>query len=659
MKEDINAIKQAAESLCVHATNNGFKRETIYRYRNKNGEIIYYRIRLKHPNGSKKFFPMHQNQNGKCCLGEPPEFKDSPKPLYGLYLLAKNPEATVIIVEGEKATNALNQFFSKQSLDATYVTITSGGASSAKMADWAPLSNRKCIIWPDNDEPGIKYAHEVFEQLNNLKCKTEILDLRNFNLPEGADCVEWLEKNLDASINDFLKIPPLIDINIEKNSQVVIQSTDDETIKDLAALSIFDYDRVRKDKAAILGVKVSSLDQLVTKVRSQKQVDQKEQLLVDSDPEPWNEPINLSILLSEITSTIQRFIFCSIETAHAATLWIAMTWVIDIVRVAPLAVITAPEKRCGKSQLLAIFGKLVKKPISVSNITPAALFRTIDAKKPTLLIDEADTFMLNNDELRGVINSGHTRDSAYTIRLVGTEHTPTIFNVWGAKAIAGIGNLSDTIMDRAIRLELRRKLVHENVEKIRDAEADLFITLKSKLVRFAQDYFEHISKSKPIFPDELNDRAQDNWEPLFAIADLAGVEWGVFARSAAIKLSNIMQEESVSMELLTDIQQIIIKYKDRITTEDLLSELCSDKEKRWSTYERGLPINARQLSKLLKLFKIYSNTIRIGQTTKKGYTKDQFSDVFNRYLSVLPVTTSQANDYNDFYVTKPLLVTDE
>ena len=207
MKEDINAIKQAAESLCVHATNNGFKRETIYRYRNKNGEIIYYRIRLKHPNGSKKFFPMHQNQNGKCCLGEPPEFKDSPKPLYGLYLLAKNPEATVIIVEGEKATNALNQFFSKQSLDATYVTITSGGASSAKMADWAPLSNRKCIIWPDNDEPGIKYAHEVFEQLNNLKCKTEILDLRNFNLPEGADCVEWLQIDPTYTIKDFLSIP--------------------------------------------------------------------------------------------------------------------------------------------------------------------------------------------------------------------------------------------------------------------------------------------------------------------------------------------------------------------------------------------------------------------------------------------------------------------
>ncbi|MGD0465908.1 MAG: DUF3631 domain-containing protein [Gammaproteobacteria bacterium] len=659
MIEDINAIKKAARSLCVHAINNGFQFEAIHRYRNKNGEIIYYRNRLKHPDGNKKIFPMHQNQTGNFCLGEPPEFKDKPKPLYRLDLLAKNPEAAVIIVEGEKATNALNQFFSKQGLNAQYVAITSGSASSAKMADWTPITNRNCIIWPDNDDPGIKYAYEVFEHLNNLKCKSEILDLRNFDLPVGADCVEWIEKNPDASINDFLKIPTLlIDLKGEKNSKVVTPLTDHETIKNLANLSILEYGRIRKDTAATLGIKVSSLDQLVKEKRNQMQEDQEEQLFIDPDPEPWNEPINLSILLTEITNAIQRFIFCSIETAHAATLWVAMTWVIDIVRVAPLAVITAPEKRCGKSQLLAIFGKLVKKPIPVSNITSAALFRTIDATQPTLLIDEADTFMLNNDELRGVINSGHTRDSAYTIRLVGPEHTPKRFNVWGAKAIAGIGNLADTIMDRAIRLELHRKFVHENIEKIRDAEPDLFITLKSKLVRFAQDYFEPISNSKPMLPKELNDRAQDNWEPLLAIADLAGTEWGIFARSAALKLSNNIQEESISMELLTDIYEII-KNKDRITTENLLSALRSDQEKRWFTYERGSPMNARQLSKQLKLFGIRSKSVRFNYDIKKGYTTDQFADVFNRYISVLPVTTSQANDYNDFDVTEPLLVTDK
>lgn len=660
MMEDLSITRKAARGLCINAINNGFVPEAIYTYRNKDGGIIYHRNRLKHPNGKKIFLPMHQIKNGQYFLGEPPEFKSNPKPLYGLDLLAKNPEATVIIVEGEKATNALNKFFNQQELGTKYVAITSGGANSDDKADWLPISNRSCIIWPDNDEHGIKYAYRVFKQLNSLKCKVVILDLSNFNLPEGADCVEWIEKNLDASINEFLKIPTLIDEQIEKSFQIATL-TDDENIKYLASLSILEYDRVRKSKAETLGVKVSTLDQHVKFVRkeiSQKQTNQEKQLFVDLDPEPWNEPINLSILLFETTSTIQRFIFCSIETAHAAALWITMTWIIDVVRVAPLAVITAPEKRCGKSQLLAIFGRLVKRPIPVSNITPAALFRTIDAMQPTLLIDEADTFMNSNEELRGVINSGHTRDSAYTIRLVGTEHTPKRFNVWGAKAIAGIGNLADTIMDRAIKLELYRKLINESIEKLRDAEVDLFITLKSKLARFAQDYSDHISKSKPIFPEGLNDRAQDNWEPLFAIADLASPEWSTFARNAAIKLSKNIQDESVAIELLTDIQEIF-KNRDRIKTEDLLSELCKDQEKRWSTYQKGLPITARQLSEELKPFKIHSKSLRIDYGTKKGYTKDQFNDVFNRYLPNLSVTTAQPNDHNDFCVTELLPVPDK
>ncbi|MBK8318826.1 MAG: hypothetical protein IPL05_09715 [Betaproteobacteria bacterium] len=164
-----------------------------------------------------------------------------------------------------------------------------------------------------------------------------------------------------------------------------------------------------------------------------------------------------------------------------------MTWFMDVVQVAPLAVITAPEKRCGKSQLLFLLGRLVHRPMAASNITSAALFRAVDAWKPTLLVDEADAFMKDNEELRGLLNCGHTRDSAYIIRVVGDDHTPKRFNVWGAKALAGIGHLADTIIDRSIVLELRRKLPHEEVLRLRHAEPGLFDDLSAKLARFAID----------------------------------------------------------------------------------------------------------------------------------------------------------------------------
>jgi len=359
--------------------------------------------------------------------------------------------------------------------------------------------------------------------------------------------------------------------------------------------------------------------------------------------EPWHEPINPADLLTEISETIKRFIVCQNETVTAATLWAAMTWFIDVIHVAPLAVITAPEKRCGKSQMLFLLSRIVNRPLAASNISSAALFRSIDTWQPTLLIDEADTFMRENEELRGIINCGHTRDSAYIVRVFGDDHTPRIFNVWGTKALAGIGKLPETIMDRSITLELRRKKLEETVERLRHAEPEIFRKLAKKLSRFAQDYSDKVRHSKPILPNTLNDRAQDNWEPLFAIAEIAGEEWLQLARIAALKLSiHSDQSESVGIQLLFDIQEIYEPQRiDRFTTSELITALCKDDEKPWATYNRGRSITPRQVACRLKEFGIISNTIRSGTTIAKGYHYLHFADAFTRYLSDLTVTTLQ------------------
>ena len=140
--------------------------------------------------------------------------------------------------------------------------------------------------------------------------------------------------------------------------------------------------------------------------------------------------------------------------------------------------------------------------------------------------------MRENEELRGLLNCGHTRDSAYVVRTVGDDHTPKQFFVWGAKAIAGIGHLADTLMDRSITLELRRKLSHEQVDKLRHAEADLFDALKSKLARWSEDNADAVRVARPVLPDSLHDRAADNWEPLFQIAEVAGGALPDLARRA-------------------------------------------------------------------------------------------------------------------------------
>jgi putative DNA primase/helicase len=383
---------------------------------------------------------------------------------------------------------------------------------------------------------------------------------------------------------------------------------------------------------------------------------------------PWPESIDPAALLNEISATIRRFIVCSHETANAAALWVAMTWFMDAVQVAPLAVITAPEKRCGKTLMLSVLGLLSCRPLTASNITPAALFRCIDAWQPTVLIDEADAFMKENEELRGLINCGHTRDSAYVVRTVGKEFTPTQFNVWSAKAIAGIGKLADTLMDRAIVLELRRKLPTESVERfrsVRGAEPELFKNLSAKLARFAMDYFERVRCARPELPDELHDRAQDNWEPLLQIALVAGGDWPRLANNAALKLSDQgEQSKTIGVELLSDIQEIFEHtQEDRIFSADLIKALCDDGEKPWAGYNKGFPIKPAQISKHLREYGICSKTIRMLHDSRKGYLKEQFDDAFARYVfkvSIHPapdVTPSQANEYAGLAVTPMSRVT--
>ncbi|MDO8312417.1 MAG: DUF3631 domain-containing protein, partial [Sideroxyarcus sp.] len=345
--------------------------------------------------------------------------------------------------------------------------------------------------------------------------------------------------------------------------------------------------------------------------------------------------IDAGELLTEISTTVRRFIVCERETADTVALWVAMTWLMDVVHVAPLAVITSPEKRCGKSQLLFLLGKLAYRPMAASNISPAAMYRAIDAWNPTLLVDETDAFMRENEELRGIVNAGHTRDSAYVVRTVGEDFTPKRFSVWGAKALAGIGHLADTLMDRAIVFELRRKLPHESVERLRHAQAGLFRDEAAKLARFADDFSESVRQARPVLPESLNDRQQDNWEPLLAIAGTAGGDWINRAHNAALKLSNADElEHGVGNELLTDIKTVFeTKRVDKISTGDLIAALCADDEAPWNTYNRGKPVSPRQIAKRVKGYGITSTNVRIGYDTPQGFEREQFDEALSRYLS--------------------------
>ena len=425
--------------------------------------------------------------------------------------------------------------------------------------------------------------------------------------------------------------------SVNLNDAETPEQSDDDIIKELAALKLLEYDRVRSEKAKAMNVQLKTLDSMVKAERESKQEAKR---LPFDEIEPHTETIAPAQLLDEIAATIQKFIVLDTEQAHAAALWVAFTWFIDVLEIAPLAIINAPEKSCGKTQLLTVLGRMAYRPLHAANASPSSLFRAVDLWKPTILIDEADTFFKDNPELHGMVNAGYLRNG-FVLRseAIGDSYEPKAFPVFSAKAIAGVAlerHLPDTTLSRGIMFNLRRKLPHESVDRLRHADKTLFPCIASKLARFAADYSQQVREARPTLPDELSDRNQDNWDGLLAVASCAGDGWLQKAAAAALTLSGDSEKShSISNELLADIHHVFErKETDFLATVDLITELCADDDAAWATYNKGKQISGRQLARLLKPYAIEPGQQRLATVTnpKRGYLLADFDDAFMRYL---------------------------
>ncbi len=436
------------------------------------------------------------------------------------------------------------------------------------------------------------------------------------------------------------------------NNEAQVKQNVESLIDKLSMLSAIEYDQARLGKAKEIGIQVKTLDAAVKAAKARASVNDvsnpaNSNLLFQEVP-LWHQAIDIRDLLLDLVMIFDRFAILPRHSSVALALWVCFSWCIDSASTAPILAIVSPEKRCGKTTILSLLKLLVKRPLPAANITSAALFRSIEEFKPTLLIDEADTFLRQSDDLRGILNSGHTRSTAYVLRTVGDEHKPKAFNTWGAKAIALIGKLPDTLHDRSIVIQLKRKLPGELTERLHRTIYN-FDIVRSKLARFADNNQLLIKRQLPTkLSDSISDRAADNWETMLAIAKLAGEEFEKLAINAVKALTdNTAEPQTYGITLLNDIKEIFERNEaDRIFSSHLVQELCIDPEKPWATFKRGNPIDQRQVAKILSEFAILSKSIRIDSDNLKGYELDQFEDVFLRYLATTPnlsVTASQTN----------------
>lgn len=370
-----------------------------------------------------------------------------------------------------------------------------------------------------------------------------------------------------------------------------------------------------------------------------------------SIPEPWPDPVDGPELLSQIISTLNLFMIMDYGCPEATALWIIHSYLLDAFTHSPRLAITSPEKGCGKTTLLDILADLTPRALPTANTTPAAIFRAIQHCNPTLLIDEADTFLSKSDELRGILNSGHRRATAFVLRNVGDEHEPRRFSTWAATAIAMIGDLPDTLADRSIPICLRRRMQHEKISSFRSGRSPEVNEICRKAIRWAQDNFEIISQSDPRMPDGLFNRSADNWAPLLAIADQIGGEWPQKARDTALKLSQqTNQQSSLAIMALTDIREIFNSQgTDKIHSGKLLSEMRKLIGRPWNEDERGRELSPNRLAMILKPFGIFTENIRMKdekgeEKVIKGFRRKAFELTWEQYLRPLSTEPLEKED---------------
>jgi hypothetical protein len=360
-----------------------------------------------------------------------------------------------------------------------------------------------------------------------------------------------------------------------------------------------------------------------------------------ADVEPWPDPVDGAAVLNETATLLSKYVMLPTHAADAIALWCLHAFLMVVWTISPILSIVSPLKRCGKSTLMELIQVLVPRGLLVSNLSTASLFRAVEAFMPTLLSDEADTWLSDEtSELKGIFNSGWRRGTARVLRCEGDEHEPTVFSTWAAKALSLIGKIPGTIEDRSIIISLRRKTANESIARFRhdqvEAEA---LPLRRQLQRWATDHEAVVLYSDPNDLEALNDRASDNWRPLRTLALALGDDWPARADAAALVFSGATTEadDNLNVQLLADLKVIFDnRDQDVLPSSVLVASLSEMPDRPWAEWSRGKPLNAHKLARLLSPFRIVPIDTRVDGKVLKSYRRGAFADAWERYLPSSP-----------------------
>jgi len=395
--------------------------------------------------------------------------------------------------------------------------------------------------------------------------------------------------------------------------------------------------RIHDDTGLTKGTIKKQLEAMTPKKNSAEQSS-------EAEAEPWPDAVDGNALALAMLALINKYMFLPGQEGVQIALWCMGTFFTDSLDLFPKLLIHSPIRGCGKTTLIKILRCITREAEIAANMSPAVAFRLIEKFNPTLLLDEIDAWLPDNEEMRGIVNAGHDRETGYVWRCDGDDHEPRKFGVFCPMALGGIGKQADTIEDRSIKVTLHKvtglnRPPNFDRHQYRKTEA-----LRRKAARWAKDtaYIEVVA------PATYNARQQDNWGPNFSIANMLGGDWPQLCQKAYdVELAKVTNDEGIGERLLADIQLVFAGMSvDWIWSKELTQALADLEDSDWENFGyKGL--TAHTMSKYLKEFQIYPEQIKRNNENKRGFRVANFKSAFEIYLPS-DNENSEAEEWEDF-----------
>ncbi len=434
----------------------------------------------------------------------------------------------------------------------------------------------------------------------------------------------------------------------------------------LAQITPEEYEDLRTTAAELLGIRAPALDAFVAKRRksdtNESDDEAYQKVIAKMKPSvPWESPVDGSELLEDTARTLRRFVVFKEENhSRVMACWTLGTHLQDEFNVfARLGFVSAfPDS--GKTTCIDVLHHLCLRALRGDNISISIFYRVMETFHPVWLLDELDTYIHENKELVGVLNSGHKR-GGWVWRNDKTAEgkiVPEIFMSFGPVSYAMLGHPIDTLFSRTIFIKMDSKRADQIVEDFDPDEysdqAETMTTLRRKMARWAQDHKAEVKEAQPGTGD-LNNRKRTNWKSLLKIAHVIGGDCSDMLLTAAGSPPPLNKKRAAE-KILRDIRNVFhTRGIDRIPSEVLVADLLLQRDSGWTRYHNGRePLDSADLADLLLDFEIQPKVLKFTEDdqgklpydrntikqpiTKRGYQLDWFKGYIEAHLPGGPET---------------------